>query len=315
MDSSVDRAVAAIAEGQYGAFTRAQARGVGATDEMMEYRIAAGRWIVRSRPVLAIAGTPRSFRGELRAATLSVMDSVAAQEAAAELWRMIGLARGRVVVMAPRGSNHRLDFATVRETSSPVGGQTRIVDGIPVASRERTVCDVARLLRPDRLGRLLDHQVSGGWIELPDLYEVFYGWARRGRPGVRKLRAVLDARGPGFVATESELEFRTLELIRSGGLPDPALQVELTFWEALVGRVDFVYRDARLIIEVDGRKYHGAETFEADRRRDNAANLAGWRVLRFTWRMVTGNPEYVLSTIREALRLAARTPTGGTILV
>jgi very-short-patch-repair endonuclease len=68
-----------------------------------------------------------------------------------------------------------------------------------------------------------------------------------------------------------------------------------------VGRVDFVYPDARLIVEVDGRRFHGPETFESDRRRDNAAQLVGWRVLRFTWRMVTEQPEYVVSSIRRAL--------------
>jgi len=41
--------------------------------------------------------------------------------------------------------------------------------------------------------------------------------------------------------------------------------------------------------------------FESDRLRDNAAQLAGWRILRFTWLEITQNPERVASTVRRAL--------------
>ena len=192
--------------------------------------------------------------------------------------------------------------------------QRRAVDGIPVTSRERTICDIAKRLGPERLGWLIGQQVNDGHVEIEDLYQVFYGWARRGRPGVRKLRAVLEGFTPGLAVPESELEERTLLLIRSSGLPEPLLQFKLTFWEAYVGRFDFVYPQAHLIVEVDGRRFHGPETFEDDRRRDNAANLAGWNVLRFTWRMVVDNPDYVVGAIREALRRVADS-TGGTIPV
>jgi very-short-patch-repair endonuclease len=74
----------------------------------------------------------------------------------------------------------------------------------------------------------------------------------------------------------------------------------------VLGRVDFAYGDERIVIEVDGRLFHGPEVFESDRERDNAAGLAGWRVLRFTWKMVTERPEYVVATVTEALEQAGR---------
>ena len=53
------------------------------------------------------------------------------------------------------------------------------------------------------------------------------------------------------------------------------------------GRVDFAYPQIRLIIELDGRAWHSTlEAFESDRMRDNHAQLAGWRVLRITYRML-----------------------------
>jgi very-short-patch-repair endonuclease len=54
---------------------------------------------------------------------------------------------------------------------------------------------------------------------------------------------------------------------------------------------------------VDGR-LHGTDSnqLELDRNRQNALVLAGWRVLRFTWPMVRGQPDAVIATIRRALK-------------
>ena len=55
-------------------------------------------------------------------------------------------------------------------------------------------------------------------------------------------------------------------------------------------------------IEVDGLAVHsGAEAFQKDRKRQNYLILSGWRVLRFTWRDLTEDPERVLTEIREAI--------------
>jgi very-short-patch-repair endonuclease len=43
------------------------------------------------------------------------------------------------------------------------------------------------------------------------------------------------------------------------------------------------------------------ESFDADRHRDNQAQLAGWRILRFTWKDILDDPLMVTSAIRRAL--------------
>jgi very-short-patch-repair endonuclease len=51
----------------------------------------------------------------------------------------------------------------------------------------------------------------------------------------------------------------------------------------VVGRFDFAYPDAKLIIETDGYRWHsGNQAWQRDRRRDNDLNRLGWTVLRFT---------------------------------
>ena len=53
-----------------------------------------------------------------------------------------------------------------------------------------------------------------------------------------------------------------------------------------VGRVDFLFGD-RLVVEVDGEKFHsGPIAFEDDRRRDALLSALGYRVLRFSYRQV-----------------------------
>jgi very-short-patch-repair endonuclease len=60
-----------------------------------------------------------------------------------------------------------------------------------------------------------------------------------------------------------------------------------------------------LIIEVDGRAWHTTlEAFGSDRLRDNHAQLAGWRVLRITYRMLVEQPEMVRDMIRRAFEMS-----------
>ena len=70
-------------------------------------------------------------------------------------------------------------------------------------------------------------------------------------------------------------------------------------------RVDFLWRDARLIVETDGHATHGTrEAFERDRLRDQRLIAAGWRVVRITWRQLTEEPERVARLIVGLLERA-----------
>lgn len=69
-------------------------------------------------------------------------------------------------------------------------------------------------------------------------------------------------------------------------------------------RFDFADPEAKLGIEVEGGmwvigRHQQPEGFEKDMEKYNAAVLAGWRVLRFTGKMVTDG--YAVKTIKEAL--------------
>ena len=78
--------------------------------------------------------------------------------------------------------------------------------------------------------------------------------------------------------------------------------------------VDFLWAEARLVVEVDGRATHGTRrAFQADRDRDGRLAVAGYRVLRFTWWDVTRRPAVVADRVRRLLRHRARASVRGAL--
>ena len=97
--------------------------------------------------------------------------------------------------------------------------------------------------------------------------------------------------------TRSKLERRMLELVRAARLPEPKANQKLGAWEA-----DLVWREQRLIVEVDSYTFHSSRrSFERDRRKDQELQAAGYRVIRFTWRQITYEPEAVIAALAVAL--------------
>lgn len=122
------------------------------------------------------------------------------------------------------------------------------------------------------------------------------------RSARRILAPILDERGHDLAIPESALESLFVALIRGANLPQPARQLSAHRGTSRIGRLDFVYADRKINIEVDGRKHHVIRRdFQRDRERDNDLNLMGWIVLRFTWHDVLFRPNYVVDKIREAL--------------
>jgi very-short-patch-repair endonuclease len=74
--------------------------------------------------------------------------------------------------------------------------------------------------------------------------------------------------------------------------------------------IDVAFPNEQLAVEIDGRSFHEDPlVFESDRRRQNMVTLAGWTVLRFTWRMLQDAPRDVVATIKRALRLTRHAAT------
>jgi very-short-patch-repair endonuclease len=144
-----------------------------------------------------------------------------------------------------------------------------------------------------RLGLTSDRIVAG----------VLHRVARRGRNGVGRMRIVLGNRLGWSNLTESQLEDEFVRIMRVAGIELPAPQVNISKRGGrLIARVDFVYPDIRLVIELDGERYHSDQNaFRKDRRKQNELVLEGYRVLRFTAWDVFATPEYVVASVVAAL--------------
>jgi very-short-patch-repair endonuclease len=147
---------------------------------------------------------------------------------------------------------------------------------VPIRDLERAVDEarIRRLVRPRQLLDVLDRSP--------------------GRRGAGTLRRLLDG---DPTLTGSEAETRLLALLRAAGLPPTAVNARLGHYE-----VDFLWREQRLLVEVDGYAYHGTRAaFERDRARDADLQARGYRVMRVTWRQLVDQPEALIARIAQAL--------------
>ena len=88
---------------------------------------------------------------------------------------------------------------------------------------------------------------------------------------------------------KSNLELELLLQIRILELPEP--EREYRFHPTRKWRFDFAYPERMLAIEIEGGTYSGGrhtrgQGFENDCEKYNAATLMGWRVLRYTAKMI-----------------------------
>lgn len=101
---------------------------------------------------------------------------------------------------------------------------------------------------------------------------------------------------------QSPLESVFRYLVHMAGLPPPVDQYDVVAGELLIGRVDFAWPEAMLVVELDGYEFHrGYGVFRDDRRRDRALELSGWRVLRYTKADLDEEPDVVITEVRAVL--------------
>lgn len=119
------------------------------------------------------------------------------------------------------------------------------------------------------------------------------------RPGNGRLRDLQRRTASGAL---SEAERRVHQLLRKADIGGWEANARVSDGEGLIGVVDLLFREARVVVEIDGRRVHeGEDRFVQDRRRQNRLVNAGYRVLRFTWADVMDRPGDLLFEINTAL--------------
>ena len=208
------------------------------------------------------------------------------------------------VLRDERGS--RLTQVGRLHTTSFVGALDIVtIDGLRVTSATRTVIDLAALgVAETLLGAAIDSAVrmrlSAPIVIARRLAEL----RGTGRRGARLLDSLLvDAGG------ESELERRFLHVLRHAGQPRPRTQVVCRANGRQVARVDFMFADLGIVVEVSGQLGHTAPPDRVrDAQRRNELQDIGHLVYEYTWGDVTARPAFVAETMRDRLIRAGWVP-------
>jgi very-short-patch-repair endonuclease len=155
--------------------------------------------------------------------------------------------------------------------------------GIRVTTPARTLVDLADVLNPRQLTRALNEAQVQRLITPAELTTLLTRY-----PG-RRTSQLTPERG----ATRSYLEDDFTRFLKRHRLPLPERNQIIAGHE-----VDAVYREQKLVIELDSRQFHTTpRAFEQDRDRDADLLNAGFSTLRITDHRLKHHP------IKEAQRL------------
>jgi very-short-patch-repair endonuclease len=172
-----------------------------------------------------------------------------------------------------------------------------VLDGIPITSVARTLLDLGAVVRPADLPAAIDRAERRGLLDLDAVVDVLH--RAKGRPGAKALRQAIAAYRPSTQRSELERRFRQL-IEEHADMPCPHFNA-LVDGETGTYEVDALWPDHRLAVQVDGFEFHRTRR---DRERDAASDadleLAGYRVMRFTWDDVTVHGERTLRRLRLA---------------
>lgn len=127
--------------------------------------------------------------------------------------------------------------------------------------------------------------------------------------GVRPLREALAIHRPDPTFTRSGLERRFLALVKTAGLPVPAMNRNVAGFE-----LDAYWEAERFAVELDVFETHGTRAaFERDRLRQEDLLLAGIAVDRVTGPRLEREPQQVIERLQRLLaqrRALLRRPAG-----
>ncbi len=295
-----------LAERQHGVLARRQLLALGLSPETVSGRVRSGYLTRLFRGTYAVGRGEVSQHGMWMAGVLASGDRAAlARRSAAAAWGFLRVRPAvdtiRVGDACRQRARVRLFDSTVsvplsvrRTRSLPKEHVTRLTR-VPVTTVERTLLDLAALVSPseyrrawleaDRLGLLNDAALAA-----------LAGAGGRG-PGKVKFRHQVARRIDLIAEARSILESLYLDVCFDFGFELPQVNGMVCGFE-----VDCAWPARRVVVELDSYEFHrGRENFEKDVARANELRTNGWSLLRFTWRMVTADPERVSEQVRSAL--------------
>lgn len=255
------------------------------SEDAIEHRVDCGRLFALRRGVYAVGHKALTRESFLVAAVLACgRKAFLSHRSAAVHWRsMTEMPSSPQVTVNGRTKPRRRGIDGFSSILADDEVTTRL--GIPVTSYPRTLLDLAAILRPEHLALAFTHAEQRPY-ELKRLARLLERHPRR--PGTPALRALLQKHGRAIGMTRSEFEREFLVWLDAHGLPRPSeVNALIKLDEDTVYMPDCLWRDQRVIVELDTWLYHGTPTARAaDGNRDIDLQNLGYKVFRVTPQML-----------------------------
>jgi very-short-patch-repair endonuclease len=291
-----DLIAAELAGSQDGVVGFVQLRSLAISQSSVQRSVDAGRLHVVLPGVYAVGHPSISWRGRLRAAVLwGGEDAVLSHMTAATVRDLLSSASPTVHLTIPRGGRKSREWVRVHHTRRLDPAERSEVNGLPVTTVERTLIDLASVVRPERLERAVEQAVRMNCLDFGALKALRARNRRhRGMPALDTLIAAFDPRAP---QTNPGIERRFLRLVRKYNLPRPQVNAQVGPYV-----VDFLWEAQKLIVELDSLEHHRRPSiFESDRKRDIDLQRLGYTVLRITHRRLQAEPAVMAQELRYFL--------------
>jgi len=296
-----------VAADAHGVLTLADLRAHGLSAAAVDHALRRGDLVRLAQGVFAIAGSPDTVERRALAATIALRGSLSHTTAAA-WWLLPGFKVEPLHLVRFRpGSTEESPLATLHRPVRLLDDHLTTWRDVPVTRPARTLFDLAAVLPADQVERTYDTMWSRGLVTNAAMATALEQLAGRGRPGIQLMRALIEARAHLQQPTGSRLERRFEVLNDRAGIPKLRRQVDVGDDEAWIGRMDFVGKERRLIVEIDSALHHAAllDT-RRDAERTTRLEAAGWHVQRFTEDDLWFDGRRVVRELRQAWWAAPR---------
>jgi hypothetical protein len=273
LDNRPDARVARLAAEQWGVVSIAELLECGLSHKTVFTRVRAGRLHPLHRGVYAVGHANPPLNGRFLAAVKACgSTAVLSHFSAAALYGFLTWDDRYPEITSPRAHKHP-GIRAHRSTLDP--RDTTRHQTIRTTTPARTLLDLSAKLKFDALRRATRQAQVLRLVSMRQLTDVL----GRSHGAANLAKVVADGPAP----TRSELEDAVLDLIVTGGLQPPDVNVPLRIANRRV-IPDFRWPAQRLVVEADGAAWHDHRLArEDDVERQALLEAHGERVVRVTW--------------------------------
>lgn len=266
----------------HGVISSQKLRELGMSRVAVNSRIRRGALVPLVRGIYVASTVPVGDVQRHLAVCLACDDALLAFSTAGREWNFRHMNDPRTHVLVPHSYTGSMPGVVLHRSRriDPVD-VVRRPDGIRLTSPARTVFDVAEMLGIDKTESLVAQVIDTGMLTPATLLDTLSRLGHPRRPGATNLRAVLHDNPRWRRASQSWLEVKFLQALRSRGVPEPVRQYKVTLPNGQAIRFDMAWPEYMVAGEIDHYHWHGSRSRGAeDRERDRKSTAIGWTTAR-----------------------------------